>query len=377
MKALLKLIVNLLVKTYTFIIKRNPQIIMCSGWSGRRFADNSRYIFLYLNEFKDELNLKKIIWLTNDDSIRKELQKAGYVVYKKQSFQAIFYHLSAGFFFYDQFSDDFYVYLTQGARLINLWHGMPIKKFGVWNGKIWDLKDNYLLTCSKLGDKNIGNAFYVKPSHMIHGMYPRNHYLVHGNFYLTDEEKEYMQLLKEQKNRGRKILFYLPTFRKDKLLFLGESDPKKLKGFFDFLIEEDYFLITKIHFAGYFRNNDGIEFSSVNLINLSPIIDIYPFLREADMLITDYSSVFFDFLYLDRDIICYPYDLNEYVENDQGLLVDYQALPADKVYSLGELQINLKKKKMTSDMYTNARKEWLIKCFENNTICDTIKNAMQ
>lgn len=135
--------------------------------------------------------------------------------------------------------------------------------------------------------------------------------------------------------------------------------------------------MTKIHYAGYFNHQDGVGCSALHLMNLSPKIDIYPFLREADILITDYSSVFFDYLYLDRDIICYPYDLDDYSSADQGLLLDYKSLPADIVYTLPELQENLHRKRTTRDHHSGARKDWLVKCFENHTMDDTIENAMK
>lgn len=234
MEKIIRPLVNFFVDIYLSVFKRDQQVVICSGWSGERFADNSRYMFLYLNEHKQCLNLKKIVWLTGEDSILWELKEAGYTVYKKYSVRSLYYHLRACSFFYDQFSDDFFVFLTRKARLINLWHGMPIKKFGLWNGKNWDLKNNYLLTCSKMGDSSLGGAFHVRTDRMIHGMYPRNYFLREGFSFLTREEKQYMERLKEQQKRGRKIVFYLPTFRKDRLLFLGEADSEKLSVFLIF-----------------------------------------------------------------------------------------------------------------------------------------------
>lgn len=374
MRKCLRLIVGFFIDILFCFYKRNKQIIVCSGWCGERFADNSRYMFLYLCQNRDSIRLKRVVWLTNDIKIKDELRAAGFTVYMKKSFMSVFYHLRAGYFFYDQFSADYYVSLTHHAKLINLWHGMPIKKFGLWDGINWDLKNDYLLTCSTFGDEMIGGAFSVKPEHFVHGMYPRNYYLLHDNLYSTIVEQSYLNLVREQKKVGKRILFYLPTFRKSKLLFLGESDSNQILAFFEFLERNNYFLLTKIHSAGYFNNHDSIDFSADCLSNLPPTIDIYPLLKEVDILITDYSSVLFDFLYLDRDIICYPYDLQEYLNKDRGLLIDYEDLPADRVYSIRELMVNLLEKKEHRDHHADARKYWLHQCFENYTMEDTIKN---
>ena len=83
----------------TSIFKRDKKIILCAGWFGHRFADNSRYIFLYLNEHKKYLGLKKIIWITNNPQIGNALKKQGYSVCKRDSLLGIYYHLRAFYFF--------------------------------------------------------------------------------------------------------------------------------------------------------------------------------------------------------------------------------------------------------------------------------------
>lgn len=376
MKECLRFIVNLFIDIFLFFFKRNSFIVVCSGWSSKRFSDNSRYVYMYLTENKLSLQLSKVVWLTENVNIRKELSDAGFTVYMRNSLIGIFYHLRAKYFFYDQFSDDFFVFLTRKARLINLWHGIPIKKFGVWNGQNWNLKNDYLLTCSSFGDATIGKAFHVDPGHFIHGMYPRNYYLIHEIPFLSKEESEYMKLLKEQKSKGKKILFYLPTFRQSKSQFLGEANPTAITGFLDFLVQHDYLLMTKMHYADFYLHGDTVPCLQGGLLNLSPQTDLYPFLKEADILITDYSSVLFDFLYLDRDIICYSYDLHQYQSENKGFLLDYQLLPADKVYTLNELENNLLRKVSGRDGHSDGRKLWLEKCFENLTINDTIKSSL-
>ena len=363
----------------TSIFKRDKKIILCAGWFGHRFADNSRYIFLYLNEHKKYLGLKKIIWITNNPQIGNALKKQGYSVCKRDSLLGIYYHLRAFYFFYDQFRFDFHTSLTSNSKCINLWHGIPIKKFGLFNKKEkrWDLEKDYLFTCSYFGDQTLGKCFKTQLNHFIHGMYPRNYYLLHPIPFLLNEETIYLQKIKAIKERGEKILFYLPTFRKNsKLCFLGETDNDKINEVLSFLKQKGYCLLSKIHFRGFEIHQDGFQINNQMFVNLPPHFDIYPFLKESDVLLTDYSSVLFDFLYLDRDIICFPYDLQTYKEKDQGLLLDYDTLPVDYVYNIEELTrwfINPRIPQKVEQM-KKARKEWLARCFENKTINDTIKN---
>ena len=77
---------------------------------------------------------------------------------------------------------------------------------------------------------------------------------------------------------------------------------------------------------------------------------------------------------MDRDIVCLPYDLQEYKEKDQGLLLDYDSLPVDRVNNLDELKEYLSKKNSGEEMELRRtrRKEWLLRCFEDGTMNDVV-----
>ena len=83
-------------------------------------------MFLYLNEHKQHYDLHNIVWITEDVTIMQELKVAGFLVCMKYSVKSIYYHLISSYFLYDQFSNDYITFLTRNAKLVNLWHGMPI-----------------------------------------------------------------------------------------------------------------------------------------------------------------------------------------------------------------------------------------------------------
>lgn len=235
------------------------------------------------------------------------------------------------------------------------------------------------MTCSEKGDIMIGGAFNLSPERYIHGMYPRNYYLSHDIPLLLDKEKEIIKRLISLQEKGKRILFYLPTFRKEQIPFLGTNNEEERHRFFDLLKGNDYIMVSKMHFYGAMTNHDKINEADESVINLPPETDIYPFLKMADILITDYSSVLFDFLYLDRPIICYAYDMNQYKQNDRGLLLDYEKLPAQFAFTLEELIVllsNLSKGAKT-DGLSQTREAWLDKYWGNMTIDHTIKNILE
>lgn len=364
------------VRFLNIFVKRERNVILCSGWQGMRFADNSRYMYLYLNDHKKSLRIKTVIWITKDSNVKRELKQAGYKVCLKYSLLSVYYHLKAGVFYYDQFFSDFLRLLSGDAMRINLWHGLPIKKFGCYfEGVQWHLKKGYLFTCSPFGKELLSKAFCISDSQAIYGMYPRNFYLLNDIPFLLQEERKYLNILQEEKSNKRKILFYLPTFRKKRTPFLGEKSQNCLPVFFNFLRENNYFLISKLHFKDVVDHNSEIESNIDCFMNLPSVVDIYPFLKEADILITDYSSVLFDFLYMRKKIICYAFDLSYYTNEDQGFIFDYKTLPVDFVYNLEELKSNLlNKEQHISDDKMDAREIWLNKCFAGYTMKDTIYN---
>lgn len=373
--SILKKLVLAFVRFVNIFIKRDKGIILCSGWQGMRFADNSRYMYLYLNDHKESLCIKKVVWITVNKQIKEELKQAGYTICQKYSLESIYYHLKASTFYYDQFFSDFLYPLSGDAVRINLWHGLPIKKFGCYfEGIPWQLKKGYLFTCSSFGLQLLSRAFRISDSQAIYGMYPRNYYLINEIPFLFREEQENLDILLLHKKKGKKILLYLPTFRKKAMPFLGEENQNVVSSFFDFLRAENYFLISKLHLKDVVDHHTETRSNNDCFMNLPAIVDIYPFLKEVDLLITDYSSVLFDFLYLKKRIICYAFDLSYYRNEDQGFIFDYNTLPVEIVSTLEELKISLGAEKCLLDDKKNDRDLWLQKCFADYTMDDTIKN---
>ncbi|HCF38358.1 MAG TPA: hypothetical protein DER56_04685, partial [Thermosipho africanus] len=85
-------------------------------------------------------------------------------------------------------------------------------------------------------------------------------------------------------------------------------------------------------------------------INLPSEADVYTFLNLLDILMTDYSSIYFDFLLWNRPIIFFPYDLEYYRDEDRGLIFDYEDFtPGPKVYTLDSLHALLSQNKKAID----------------------------
>ena len=87
---------NLLTFIINIFIRRDKSIILMGSCYGERFAGNSRYLFQYLSNNKDEYGLNKVIWVTRKHYIFDELSEMGYEVYLMHSLKSFYYHFKAG-----------------------------------------------------------------------------------------------------------------------------------------------------------------------------------------------------------------------------------------------------------------------------------------
>ncbi len=200
---------------------------------------------------------------------------------------------------------------------------------------------SYFLATSDFSAEVLGTAFDLEESKVIISGYPRNYEPLISNSlkFIPEHEKKQFERIEEFKNNGYAIIGYFPTFRdKHETLIFGSDDLKELESFFDFCEKLNIKVVSKFHFAGNTDNFDHIK-SHKAFMNLSSESDVYTFLNQIDVLITEYSSIYYDYLLWERPIIFFPYDLEYYRDHDRGLLFNYdEYTPGPKVYSLIELQ---------------------------------------
>jgi CDP-glycerol glycerophosphotransferase (TagB/SpsB family) len=180
---------------------------------------------------------------------------------------------------------------------------------------------------------------------------PRNDVLVQD---ITDADLDSHQILEEKiaiaRQRGAtRILLYAPTFRPN-----GSNpiDTLDLETLDKTLADTASHLLISLHPK--FARKDDVALSSYQHIEyVEAGFDIYPQLKHIDTLITDYSSLYVDFLLLDRPIIFYTYDIETY-RVEMGLHDDFDTLtPGPHPKSTQELAAAIS----TADEYQTARAE--------------------
>lgn len=355
MKKLLTMLINAFVFLISLPVPKSSKIVLCGGWFGKRFADNSKAFFLYLSQNKQALGLKRVVYVTDNPDLCGLLTEHGYDVLMKKSWRSVWCHFRARYHIVDQGPMDVYKYFSIRARRVNLWHGFPLKRIGYLcknttqeiagmtalfpqraRTSIGGWGCQYLLALSAEHRKWMEQAFAVPGNHVIEGIYPRIAYMK-GEIspVLLPEELEAMDIVRQWKAQGRSIVFYLPTFRDSEegnaclVQTINELQP--------FLQEQKIGLLTKLHFAA--DTGGATVKGSDEIVNLPPESDVYNFLAHADVLVTDYSSIYFDYLLLSRPIIFYCFDREVYETQDRGFLYDYDAFtPGEKAQTLQALE---------------------------------------
>lgn len=233
-----------------------------------------------------------------------------------------------------------------GQVLVNTWHGTPIKTLGasmpsgirdIGRNQNQFIMSDFLLYPNEFTRDRIFKDFcldFLYKGNVVLQGYPRN-----DAFFMGDIEVD--KLRRSFRLRGKKVFLYMPTWRGMSLGGINkEKYEKELISMFSVLDErlnEDIILLVKLH-QSVDINSLSIEFNSIKFVPGSS--DIYELLALSDALVTDYSSVMFDYLYSGKPVILFLYDYESYAK-ERGFYFDIAETPFSKAYSVSELAMLL------------------------------------
>jgi len=259
---------------------------------------------------------------------------------------------------------------------VQLWHGFPLKGLSYMsnylkeekkkaNQREWE-KISSIISYSKTYNTLMNACYGVNgDKYVITGM-PRNDLLLSSNGKKILSEILNIDLI------GKKVIFYMPTFRKtifgqengvaDKFNIL-DLNGYGHKFFDNFLEQNNIVLILKYHPFHVEQVKKHIQNKKINNLYIlednylrDKKTDLYEVVNAADLLITDYSSIYFDYLLLNRPIIFTPLDLEEYDKNRGFLLEPYDFwAPGPKCYTLEQLTEEIMKCLNNNNYYRKER----------------------
>ena len=312
----------------SFLFPRNKRIWLFGSTFGKRFADNPKYLYLYMSQHKDRLEIRPV-WISHNKDIVAFLNRKGYEAYYYHSLKGIFFALRGKVYLFDNYSKDINFWQSGGALKVNMWHGIPLKKIQADN--IFDkfrhpenlyakfknfprnLSDekphHYVLTTSDFLKNIFSSAF--RTNNALTSGYPRNDILISHNInnLLSSNEKQQIALIKRftSQKPENKMVLYMPTFRESELDFFNVID---IKTFGEFLEKNNILFCVKLHPKSKLEELFK-KITTNNILIIDASSDPYAFLSLSGMLVTDYSSIYFDYLLLNRPVLFFNYDMDK------------------------------------------------------------------
>jgi len=237
--------------------------------------------------------------------------------------------------------------------LVQCWHGTPFKKIGLDvkvknNQKLlvdketlnsynkYSLQYDFFLSPSKFASEKFISAFnltgHKKENIILEKGYPRNDYLIKYKNNPVNNIKTYLNI-----PQNKKIILYAPTWRDDQISL---NKGFKFTSFLDFEklkpeLESSYIILLRAHYL----ISESLDYSNLKdfVYNVSNVDDINDLYLISDLLITDYSSAFFDYALLERPIIFYMPDYSKYKNQLRDFYLSLENLPSNIITNQKEL----------------------------------------
>ncbi len=328
--------------------KIKPQKVIFCSHLGRNFSCSPKAI--YEEMIRDShYDGYEIIWAfdnPNNYSIARG-EKTRYLSFK------YLYHLSTSRYWVFNAKMPSNFRKKKGQTYLQTWHGTPLKRLAAdievgeastfYRSKMTRekmvesyLKDSarydYMISANRFSTKAFISAFKIKKDVIIETGYPRNDVLFAATKDKADKLKEAYNVPKD-----KKVVLYAPTWRDNAYdekgyVFELQVDFEKWHE----ALGVDYVVIYKPHYLIYDTKNKNMPKDFV--IDASSCQDINDLYIISDMLVTDYSSVFFDYGVLKRPMLFYMYDLEQYRDNLRGFYLDiYKDLPGPVIEDENQL----------------------------------------
>lgn len=336
-------------KIETLFSSTNDKMILLCCFQGKGYTCSPKAIYEYMR--KDErFSDYTFVWAFKKYKkhlpLFEEFDNTIVVKYGSKMYRK---YLAKSKYWVINYKIDDYLKPKKNQVLIQCWHGTPLKKLGfdlthfdnVLNTMegmqhryaLESKKIDYFLSPSAYATQRIISAWGFdkinKENVVVEEGYPRNDFL--SGFSEEDVERVKKELFGyyfipyEKEIKKKKIILYAPTYRSDQHE-TGTGYVYDLPVDFDYLqdkLGEDYIILLRTHY--FIASQYDLSKYEGFVYDVSEIEDINDLYIVSDILITDYSSVFFDYAILKRPMVFYMYDLEHYRDESNGFYFDVEA----------------------------------------------------
>ncbi|MGM8213615.1 CDP-glycerol glycerophosphotransferase family protein [Virgibacillus sp. W0430] len=353
---------------FSKLVPKSDSLVVFGGENGQGFRGNTKYLFLEM------ANNPKItcVWISRNDKVVSQLRRQGYHAFKHHSSKGIYYQLRTKLVIHSHsINDDFSKSFLGGAISYNTWHGVGLKKvwgankntfsYKVLHDKSWlkryfgklvvktnQAKTNYVVSTSEAVSSYYPETFLVPEGNILQLGQVRNDVF----FKDTKEDFEIPEWI-----RNEKIIMYMPTHRNFGKLETDINVVIDFNKLNQYCKEQGYIFLVKRHMY----SSGQVPSTYENIIDISEeTYDPQLLLKYTDILITDYSSCYTDFLLLDRPVLFYSYDLTVYLQKSNEMYFNYfDVTPGPKVNVFSDLLSELDQAIKYPNNYKQDRKRVL------------------
>ncbi|WP_146913854.1 bifunctional glycosyltransferase/CDP-glycerol:glycerophosphate glycerophosphotransferase, partial [Halolactibacillus halophilus] len=327
---------------YTFLyrnvfikIQMDDKLILFESFLGKNYSDSPKYIYEELLNCEADY---KYVWIFNE--VGKEI--SGNAKQVKRFSLRYYYYLAKAKYWVSNSRIPKRFDKREGNIYLQTWHGTPLKNL------VFDMRDvhsanphykrdfyiqsrrwDYLISPNQYSSDIFRRAFMFDKK-MLEIGYPRNDVL-----YKKNNEDEINKLKRKmQLPLDKKVILYAPTWRDDQFYEAGkykfnlELDLNKVRK----ELSEEYVVVLRMHY--FIANQLDLSEYKDFAFDFSKYDDISELYLISDLLITDYSSVFFDYANLRRPILFFTYDLENYRDKLRGFYINMETdLPGPLLYN--------------------------------------------
>ena len=350
----LKHLICYLIYPFSFLSIRRKNRYAFGSTKGA-FNDNSKYLFIYCQTKRHDINSA---WISINKETVRHIRELGFKAYFLLSPKGLYHALTSKYWIFNLYSSDIMHCLSGTAKCVNLWHGVGLKKieFNITSGPLVDRyvnkkfkerfnhpesfkRPDFLLSSTPFQTYAFAKAFRISEKQCLELGYPRNQILTYSEqerqkFIATYEQASTRDVIDKIKGKYEKVFIYMPTWRDSQLnIFTQSFNLEKLQSIMQ---EKNSLMLLKPHVNTIVDKPAFQNYS--NIVLLDSNIDTYALLPYTDVLITDYSSVLYDYILMEgKDVILYLYDYNEYVHERDFFYPFDENVTGKKVYNFEDL----------------------------------------
>ena len=307
-------------------------LVLFESFLGRGYSDNPKALYLTLQKQRPELQL---VWIFAKEP--NAAVKAACPNWVLRNSPKYYYLMARAQYWIFNTRQPLSLKKRRETMYLQTWHGTPLKRLGLdmdevhmpgtnteqykknfsAQAKEW----NYLLSPNLYSSAIFKRAFDFRGLLLETG-YPRNDLL-----YAPDRQQQAGQIKQSLRlPPGKKVILYAPTWRDDEFVTKGQYrfnlklDLKQMQS----RLGDDYIVLLRMHYL-IAEHLDLTAFDGF-AYDVSAYGDIAELYLISDLLITDYSSVFFDYAHLNRPMVFFTYDLEKYASVLRGFYFDFEAV---------------------------------------------------